>query len=159
MRQQTTSRFEIPAPAQHHGTLDLVVPFTTPELTRSAMEAATAMGSGLNAALRLLRIQVVPVQVDLYQSPVAVNFLKEQIAAFMREAPATRELRFARDFKAGLEGSLTPDSVVILAARRRPWKTSNERLAAALRRDGYRVVLVTAPVKSCWTTHEEVAHA
>jgi len=51
-----------------------VVPFTTPELTRVALDAANQMGSGLRAAVRLIRIQIVPFPMELDQSPVTSNF-------------------------------------------------------------------------------------
>ncbi len=104
--------------------LDLVIPFTTPELTRAAINAANRMGAGLHAALRLVRVQVVPFELDLNRSPVFIDFLKEQLAGFESALPIAGEVRLARDFEDGLKGTLGPDSVVILATKRRPWRTS-----------------------------------
>jgi hypothetical protein len=106
------------------------------------------MGADLNAGLRFVRIQVVPAQMDICQSPVAIGFLREQLAALRPDLEATRELRFARDFTEGLAGTLTTDSVVLVAAPRRPWKTRNERLAATLRSRGYRVIVIENKNKS-----------
>jgi hypothetical protein len=122
--------------------LDLVIPFTTPELTRAAINAANRMGAGLNAALRLVRVQVVPFELDLHRSPVFIDFLKEQLAGFESALPMAGEVRLARDFEDGLKGTLGPDSVVILATKRRLWRTNTERLSRRLRRFGYRTVLV-----------------
>lgn len=122
--------------------LDLVIPFTTPELTRAAINAADRMGAGLNAALRLVRVQVVPFELELNRSPVFIDFLKEQLAGFESALPIAAEVRLARDFEDGLKSTLGSDSVVILATRRRPWRTSTDRLARRLRRSGYRTVLV-----------------
>ena len=122
--------------------LDLVIPFTTPELTRAAITAANRMGAGLHAALRLVRVQVVPFELDLNRSPVFIGFLKEQLAAFESALPIAGEVRLARDFEDGLKSTLGADSVVILATKRRPWRTSTERLSRSLRRAGYRTVLV-----------------
>jgi len=127
--------------------LDIVVPFTTPELTRAAVEAADRMGAGLNAALRLVKVQVVPFPLELNQSPVYVEFLKNQLEQFESALPAAREIRLARDFEAGLKGTLDPESVVILATRKRPWKTRTERLAASLRTVGHKVVMVSGETK------------
>lgn len=107
-----------------------------------ALDSANRMGAGLNATLRLVRVQVVPFPMDLDQSPVYIDFLQDQIAQFQSELPVKGEIRLAREFEAGLVGTLGRESVVILAARRRPWKTRNERLAAALRRSGHNVVLL-----------------
>lgn len=100
------------------------------------------MGSGLNATLRLVKVQVVPYPTDVSQSPVYIEFLKKQLEQFESELPAAGEIRLAREFEGGLEGALAPDSVVVLATRKRPWRTRNERLAASLRRGGHRVVLI-----------------
>jgi hypothetical protein len=128
--------------APHQAELDLVVPFTTPELTRAALNAANRMGGGLNAILRLVRVQVVPYPLDLNQSPVYIDFLKQQLAQFRSDLPVTGEIRLAREFEAGLLGTLGRDSVVILATAKRPWRTRNERLAATLRSSGHKVILI-----------------
>jgi hypothetical protein len=134
-------------PARPAAELDLVIPFTTPELTRAAIAAANRMGRGLNAALRLVRVQVVPFPLDLNQSPVYIAFLAKQLEGFESELPAAGEVRLARDFEAGLEGALDRDSVVVLATRRRPWRTRTERLAASLRKVGHKVVMVSEETK------------
>ena len=128
---------------QHEAELDLVVPFTTPELTRAALDAANRMGAGLNATLRLVKVQVVPFPLDLNQSPVYIDFLKDQLAQFQSDLPVAGEIRLTREFEAGLLGTLGRESVVILATPRRMWRTRNEHLAATLRRAGHKVVLVT----------------
>jgi hypothetical protein len=135
----TTSVEQSPRAAE----LDLVVPFTTPELTRVALDAADRMGAGLNAGVRLIKVQVVPFPLDLNQSPVYIDFLKQQLSELKSKLPAAGEIRLARDFEEGLEGTLGRDSVVILATPRRLWKTRTERMAASLRRRGHKVVLVS----------------
>lgn len=105
------------------------------------------MGAGLNAALRLVKVQVVPFPLELNQSPVYVDFLKKQLEQFESVLPAAGEIRLARDFKEGLEGTLDRDSIVILATRKRPWRTRTERLAAALRKVGHKVVMVSRETK------------
>ena len=142
MRESAQLGSVVVEPAQHEAELDLVVPFTTPELTRAALDAANRMGGGLNATLRLVKVQVVPFPLDLAQSPVYIDFLKEQLAQFHSDLPLTGEIRLAREFEAGLLGSLGRDSVVILATPKRPWKTRNQRLAATLRRTGHKVILM-----------------
>jgi len=95
-----------------------------------------------------VKVQVVPFPLDLDQSPVYIDFLKNQLAQFQSELPVAGEVRLAREFEAGLEGTLGRDSVVILATRKRPWRTRNERLAATLRRAGHKVVLVNEEAKN-----------
>lgn len=149
MSQHTFTNFAqtIAEPARHTAELDIVVPFTTPELTRAAVDAANRMGAGLNATMRLVNVQVVPFPLELNQSPVYVEFLKKQLQQFECALPAAAEIRLARDFEAGLEGTLDTGSVVILATRRRPWRTRTERLAACLRKVGHKVVMVSGETK------------
>jgi hypothetical protein len=144
MRQQIQRQpaFPIAEQAPQVAELDLVIPFTTPELTRVAISGANRMGAGLHAALRLIRVQVVPFELDLNRPPVFIDFLKEQLTGFESALPIAGEVRLARDFEDGLKGTLGPDSVVILATKPRPWRTSTERLSRSLRRSGYRTVLV-----------------
>jgi hypothetical protein len=143
MREQAKLGVGLSEPEQHAAELDLVVPFTTPELTRTALGAANRMGGGLNATLRLVKVQVVPFPMELDQSPVYIDFLKDQLAQFQSDLPVAGEIRLAREFEDGLLGTLGPDSVVVLATPRKLWKTRNERLAASLRRAGHKVVLIS----------------
>jgi hypothetical protein len=148
MKEKAQLGLGVVEPVKHEAELDLVVPFTTPELTRAALDAANQMGAGLNATLRLVKVQVVPYPLDLSQSPVYIDFLKDQIGQFQSELPVAGDIRLAREFEAGLLGTLGSESVVILATPRRPWRTHNERLAAMLRRAGHKVVLITQGVKN-----------
>ena len=127
-------------PQHQTAPLDIVVPFTTPDLTRAALKMAERLGGGLDAAIRLLKIQVVPF--PLQQSPVHLGFLKQQLEAFSSELPLTAHIVLARDFEPDLMRALWAGSIVILAAKRRPWRTRNEWLAATLRRAGHHVVLI-----------------
>jgi hypothetical protein len=118
-----------------------------PELTRVALDEANRMGEGLNAIVRLVKVQVVPYPLELNQPPVHIDFLRNQLARFRSELPVAGEVRLAREFEAGLVGTLGPDSVVILASGKRLWRTRNERLAASLGRAGHQVVLVSTEGK------------
>jgi hypothetical protein len=152
MREQKQIGFEAIEQAQHEAELDLVVPFTTPDLTRAALDAANRMAEGLNATLRLVKVQVVPFPLDLTQSPVYLDFLKSQLTRFQSELPVAGEIRLARELQPGLLGTLRPESVVILASGKRLWRTRTERLAASLRRAGHKVVLVTHEANKCLTS-------
>jgi hypothetical protein len=125
--------------------LDLVVPYTTPRLTEAALRAANRLGAGLDSAVRLVKVQVVPFPLDLRHSPVPVEFLEAQLTHLGEDVLATpfsAEIRLARDFEAGLLGALRFSSMVVLATKKRPWRTRNERLADSLRAGGYTVVMV-----------------
>ena len=122
--------------------LDLVVPFTTPELTRAALEACRRMGSGLNAQIRLVRVHVVPYPMDLDHPPVAQHFLLREMEECKVGIAASCEIRLARGVTEGLECSLRPGSVVVLGYHKRLWPTANERLARRLRDSGRKLILV-----------------
>jgi hypothetical protein len=129
---------------ESHISLDLVVPFTTPRSTEKALEAARVLGAGLNSAIRLVRVQVVPFPLDLRFSPVPQEFLEAQLSRLSGGAPdipVTIEIRLAREFESGLLGTLRFRSMVVLASRKRPWRTRTERLAASLRLAGHTVIL------------------
>jgi hypothetical protein len=142
MRSFKQAAIEPARPIRHQARLDLVVPFTTPRLTMSALRAASRLGAELNADIRLIRVQAVPFPLDLDHPPVPADFLRAQLERIAAELPAACEIRLAREFEAGLRGALREHSLIILATRRRPWRTRTERLATKLRRDGYTVVLV-----------------
>jgi hypothetical protein len=122
--------------------LDVVVPVTTPELTRTSIRLAERLAAGLYAQVRLVRIQIVPYPLQLSHPPVPVEFLQKQLDAYRSVLPMKREIRLARDFEPALVGALRPGSLVILAARKRRWRTASERIAAGLRRAGYPVLMI-----------------
>jgi hypothetical protein len=160
MRQNNQAVIDTPQTEQQEARLDLVIPFTTPELTMAAVQAANRLGEGLDAGIRLLKIQVVPWPLQLNQSPVPKEFLTAQLQRFGSPVPMKREIRFAREFEPGLRGALNEHSLVILATHKRPWRTRTEHLAAQLRRDGYNVVIVPdtpltafAPVRETQRIH------
>lgn len=121
--------------------LDLVVPVTTPELTRASIRAAEHLAAGIRAQVRLLKIQVVPFPLHLTAPPVAVRFLREQLERYSSSLPLKREIKLARDFQPALRRALRTDSVLLICSKRRRWRTHNERLAAELRRAGHAVIL------------------
>lgn len=148
VRSQKQVEFEVAGHARHEAGLDLVVPFTTPDLTRIALAAANRMGAGLDAVVRVVKVQVVPFPMEPDQSPVYVDFLRRQLEQFQSRLPITGEIRLARELEPGLRGTLHDDSVVLLATRKRPWRTRTERLAAWLIRAGHKVIVVSEGVES-----------
>jgi hypothetical protein len=121
--------------------LDLVIPVTTPELTRASIRAAEQLACGIHAQVRLLKIQVVPFPLQISAPPVPVEFLRAQLEKYSSSLPVKREIELARDFEPALRKALRPRSVVLICSKRRGWRTHNERLAADLRRSGYPVIL------------------
>jgi hypothetical protein len=121
--------------------LDIVVPFTTRSLTRTALTAAGRLSAGLSPLIRMVRIQVVPFPLQLEAAPVSTVVLREQFAPLAEEFGAHLQICFTRDTREGLLHTLAKNSVVVIAARRRWWKSREERLAQWLRGRGGNVVL------------------
>lgn len=142
MKQQRQIGFEVVGQAQQQAELDLVIPFTTPRLTRMALDAANRMGTGLQAGIRVLQAQVVPYPLQIEQSPVVIDFLKARLEKLQSRLPVRAEILLTREFEPALEGALNQHSIVVLASPTRPWCTRTERLAKSLRRAGHTVVMV-----------------
>jgi hypothetical protein len=102
------------------------------------------LGAGLDSAVRIVKVQVVPFPLDVSFSPVPVEFLESQLehlGSEISDLPYTAEIRLAREFEAGLLGALRFRSMIVLATKKRPWRTRTERLADSLRAGGYTVVM------------------
>jgi hypothetical protein len=140
MKQTLHSTFEAGRQIKPGAQLDLVVPFTTPRLTEAALRAASRLGEGLDSAVRVVRVQVVPFPLDLNHSPVPVAFLEAQLHSLCGEAPS--EICFAREFEQGLRSVLRYRSLVVLASKKRPWRTRTQKIAESLKKSGYTVVMV-----------------
>jgi hypothetical protein len=121
--------------------LDIVVPFTTRPLTRAALTAAGRLSVGLLPLIRIVRTQIVPFPLPLEDAPVSTEVLRRQLVPLAEEFGAHPQICFTRDNREGLLHTLAKDSVVVIAARRRWWKSREERLAIWLRRRGWTVVL------------------
>lgn len=122
--------------------LDLVVPFTTPALTRAAIQAAEQLGGGLEASIRLVKLQLVPYQVE--ESPIDIGFLQQQLAAYSSKLPIQALILLTREVEAELMHLLRPESIVVLATQKSLFPTRTEWLARKVRQAGYRVVVVHA---------------
>jgi hypothetical protein len=121
--------------------LEIVVPFTTPSLTQAALRRAEALGSGLNAHVRLVKLQVVPFPLELDHPPVSVEFLGNQLASMSCQLATVREIYLTRELASALSAALKPNSLAVLTSKWRPWKTRQEKLAAELRRAGHDVLI------------------
>jgi hypothetical protein len=126
--------------------LDIVVPVTTRPLTRAALTAAERTSAGLLPLIRMVRIQVVPFPLQMEAAPVSADVLHRDLTPLAAEFGAHLQICFARDEEAGLLHYLAKNSVVVIAARRRCWRTRwwksrEERLACRLDKRGYNVML------------------
>lgn len=129
---------------KHAGTLDVVVPFTTPEITAKVVKRAAEFASGLNASLKLIAVWVIPYPAELRFPTATQDHLTNQLSGLARqsELPVTIELVAARGRDEGYCCALPQASTVLLGIRKHWWRTREERLARALAHQGHCVSLV-----------------
>jgi hypothetical protein len=125
------------------GLLDIVVPYTTPRLTRLALREAEALASKLPSRIRVLRMLVVPFPLDLRNPPFSLDILREQTRQVARGIAAAEMVLFlTRDPEGSLLKTLRPGSIVVIASKKRWWRTAQERLQKICERHGHQVALV-----------------
>jgi len=125
-------------------TLDVVVPYKTPELTAAALQYATKLGEGLNIRLRLVDIHVVAYSLPLDKPSVSRQHLEDNLRNLARASGAViyPELIFARDWEAGFRRALRPGSLVLIPIRKSWWRSRDKRMAERLRKHGHQVIWV-----------------
>jgi hypothetical protein len=125
------------------GLSDIVVPYTTPRLTRLALREAQELASKLPSRIRVLRMLAVPFPQELRYPPVALDILREQTRQVARGIAASEIVLFlTRDPEETLLKTLRPGSIVVIASKKRWWRTAQERLQKICERHGYQVALV-----------------
>ena len=126
------------------GELELVVPYTDPDLTRVLLRKATALVAGLQARISLVAVHAVPFPADFHCAASTHNFLVDQLTNLAADCPlpVSPQVVLARSREEGFRYALRPDSTVLVGSHRRLWRTSEERLARALVADGHKVALL-----------------
>ncbi len=135
-----------PKPAVNSRELRLFVPYTTQKLTARALRAAMDLAGGLSVQVSVVAVQVVPFACPLDRPPVAVEHMKRELGELAGNAgmPVQGSVVLARDREDGFRHALKPGSLILIAVRRRPWRTSEEELARRLAKAGYSVAMVAA---------------
>jgi hypothetical protein len=143
----TTQGFKATVPASVVETsLSIVVPYTTPELTKAALKHAATLSAGLNAAIRLIDAQVVPVQRSLNEPPVNREFSVKRLREIAEEAgmPVQVEIVYTRDRMECFRRMVEAGSLIVVATGTAGmlWPSAEKKLARSLLKAGYDVVLV-----------------
>ena len=126
------------------GDLELVVPYTDPELARTLLRKASALTAGLQARIALVAVHAVPFPAD-FRCPTSTHaFLVDQLMELAAECPlpVNPQVVLARSREEGFRYALRPGSTVLVGSHRRLWRTSEERLARTLVADGHKVALL-----------------
>jgi hypothetical protein len=130
-------------PVAETGVVDIVVPYTTPRLTRLALREAQELALKLPSRIRVLRMLAIPFPLDLRYPPFSLDILREQTRQVARGIAAAEMVLFlTRDPEGSLVKTLRPGSIVVLASKRRWWRTAQERLQRMCERHGHQVALI-----------------
>jgi len=132
------------SPGRTGGDLEIVIPFTGLQTTGAALERAATLTAGLNARVLLVAVHTLPYPMQ-FACPSAVHaHLVEQMKDLAKLCllPVYPQVVLARDREEGFRFALKPSSTVLVATHRHFWRTSEERLARFLARDGHKVALM-----------------
>lgn len=124
--------------------MEIAVPYTEWSLARAVMDRVPALTAGLNATVRLIAVHVVPYPLT-FRCPASVHaFLVEQLLDLASRSPLSvdPQVVLARYQEEGFRRVLDRQSIVLIGARRRFWRTQEEKLARALAHEGHQVVLL-----------------
>ena len=125
------------------GVLSVVIPYTNPDLTQAALRHA-GVCTDLNVHVSLVDVQVVPFPSPVNQPPIDREFSRQRLAALLTATSmqGRGEVMYVRDWLEGFRSVLKPQSLVILAAKKRLWRTREEKLADWLQKAGHQVMLL-----------------
>jgi len=125
------------------GVLWAVIPYTTPELTEAALRHAGAC-TDLNVHVSLVDIQVVPFPRPIDEPTINKEFSQRRLHDLFAKSglPGRTDVLYTRDWLEAFRHVLEPQSLVILAAKKRWWRTREEKLARALLKAGHQVMLL-----------------
>ena len=125
------------------GVLWILVPYTTPELTMAALRHA-GVCTDLDVHVCLVDMQVVPFPCSLNQPPVDRKFSECRLQGLLNESglPGKAGVVYTRDWLEGFKKILEPGSLVVIATKKRWWKTREDKLARTLMKAGHQVLLL-----------------
>jgi hypothetical protein len=131
-------------PGAFSGQLELVLPYTDPELTRRLLQRAVGLTAGLLATISLVAVHVVPFPADFHCPTSEHAFLVNQLIDLAAECPlaVNSQVVLARSREDGFRHALRPESTILIGTYARLWRTEEERLARTLAADGHKVALL-----------------
>lgn len=138
-----------PVRKDSRGQLEVNVVFTDARATAGALRYAMSLARDLKVSIRLRAAIIVPWQLPLDEPPVSVAFteqlLSDLVSEFDGESCALAvNLYLCRNWRETLLEILDPNSPVVIGSSKRWWFAAENRLARALRRKGYRVLVAGA---------------
>jgi len=139
--------FAAPVEPSAVGQLEVNVIFTDPHATASALKAAATMAADLDGCIRLRAAIAVPIRLPLDRPQVSVPFTEQVLSELVsRMEPSTLDvtihLYLSRDRIEAFLQVLRPNSLVVIAGRKRHWPTAESRIARRLESQGHRVLFI-----------------
>jgi len=127
--------------------LEVNVLFTGVRATRAALRAAMELTRDLKASIRVRAIIAVPYRLPLDCPQVSIPFTEEVLSGLVSECEQnsldiTAHLYLSRNRIQTFLQILPPNSLVVIAGRKRPWPSSETRMAKRLQGEGHRVVFI-----------------
>ncbi len=134
----TNSTRNVPLPALRQ-TLEIVVMYTSVKLAAAALERAEELAQGMELRVRLVCMLIVPYPLPVEQPQINLEHLKSELEKVSQRycLEMQGEIVLARDMQTALKSALKPNSIVVLASRRRLWRTKEERLRKECIKAGY----------------------
>lgn len=123
--------------------IEIVIPYTEWPLGSAALDRAAVLAARLSATVRLLAVHTVPYPAPFGCPALAHAYFVEKLVDLASRSTLTvrPQVILARSRIEGFRAAMEPESTVLLAARRRLWKTPEDRLAALLADEGHKVAL------------------
>lgn len=133
--------------------LEVNVIFTDLKATALALKTACGLAANLNACIRMRAAFAVPLRLPLDHPHISIAFMEKVLCDLVSELPddgpeITGHLYLCRERIATFSQVLYPNSLVVIAGRMRPWRTTENRIAQHLQSEGHRVILVPFGRKS-----------
>ncbi len=124
--------------------LEIFIPCPSHELVPAALSAAAEMTNNPDSAVTLVYVNVVPFPLPIDRPDVSTEHLIGVLRAMCHASPISTRIQMvlARDRLAAIRKLLPARSLVVVATRKRWWRTTEESLAHNLQQDGHRVVLL-----------------
>jgi hypothetical protein len=143
IQKKSSKLLEAPSSKQ---TLDVVVLYTSVELTEAALERAEQLAQGMELRVRLVCTQIVPYPLPVERPPINLTHLERKLAQISERCHLTveTEIVLARDMVTALKSTLKPESIIVLASNHRLWRTKEETLRNQCIKAGHEVVLCYA---------------
>ena len=124
--------------------IEIVIPYTEWLLGRAALDRAAVLAARISTMVRLIAVHTVPYPQPFGCPAVVHAHLVEQLVDLASRSPlkVQPQVVLARNREEGFRSALSAESTVLLAARRRLWKTPEDRLAAMLAGEGHKVAVI-----------------